>query len=88
MDSIRSSKSFALILCIFSRLYLLSIAAAIIVIIGDICEIGELSRYTHQAIGGVILAGGFWIFSLTFCAVFSAEPEKNPERELSRTAGQ
>jgi hypothetical protein len=88
MDSIRSRKCFALFLCIFSRLYLLSIVAVVIVIIGDICGIGVLSRYTHQAIGGVILAGGLWIVSLTLCAVFSTEPEKTPEQELSQTAGQ
>jgi hypothetical protein len=88
MDSIRMRMSFALLCCIFSRLYLLSVVAAAIVIISDICGIGVLLKYTHQAIGGVILAGGFWIVSLTLCAVFSTEPEKTPEQELSQTAGQ
>lgn len=82
MEFAHRNKFLAATLCIFSRLYFLSVLGVIFVLIGDIFDLESWSAYNHQAIGGMLLAGGLWISSLAVHAVLSVEIAPQIEQEL------
>jgi hypothetical protein len=87
MDFLQANGFTATILCIFSRLYFLSVLAVVVALIGDICAVHSLSAYSHQAIGSMLLTGGLWISSLAVHVIFSDGSRQQVEHELQSTIG-
>jgi hypothetical protein len=67
---------------ILARLYLLSGAAVVTVLLGNILGFLSSATYTHQVLGAMIVTGGVWFLALSINAIMFAEPRDQSEVEL------
>ena len=58
---------------ILTRLYLLSVAAVVIVLLANILGFLSSATYTYQVLGAMIVTGGVWFVALLISSIMSAK---------------